>query len=689
MNSEQSPGRAADPPTHRGGPGGAAPPAAGEPPREALLSLLALYNAGRHAELEPATLRTAAQYPRSAKPLHLLGASRLSRGQTAGAVEALRSALQRAPADADINNLLGVALSRSGQHDEARACFETSLAIDGGSYETLVNASASANAAGDAEGSRRLAARALALRPDGVEAMLNLGNALVAAGEADEADDVYRRALALAPNMPDLHLNLGSALSRRGRHGEAAGVLRQALALRPDYAAAHLNLGRALHELGDTRGAQRHFRAASDADPGLVEAHSAYLFSLAHDPGISPQDAYAEHLRIGEQLEAPYRAAWRDHPNDRDAERDLRVGFVSGDLHEHPLANLIEPIWRAMRRGRHRIYAYANGTWGDAVEARLKALTDQWLHVEKMGDQELSERIRADRIDILFDLSGHTARNRLRVFARRPAPVQVTWLGYPGTTGLSAIDYRLMRGHEPKREALQAQCRERIIHFGARAFEPPPQSPPVNPLPASSRGWLTFGSFNRPSKLGEGVIALWSRVLRALPQSRLLVAGVNERTLGERLLAQFAAHGVAAGRLEFRPRAAMREYLEMHHDVDIALDTFPYTGGTTTVFALWMGVPVLTLAGESLQQNQAAASIRALGLADWVTESEDEFVDRACRAAADLLSLARIRGELRPRAQRQLQGSAEVAVVQFDQVLRLMWRRWCSGQPPEGFVVQA
>ncbi len=660
-----------------------------EPSREVLMSLVALYNAGRHDELEAAAVRTVAQYPRSARPLHLLGASHLSRGRHAEAVEALRSALQRVPGDADVNNLLGVALSGCGRHDEARSCFEASLSAGGENYETLVNASANANAAGDAEGGRELAGRALRLRPNGVEAMLNLGNALVGEGRVDEAVDTYRRAIALSPESADLYLNLGQALTRQVRFDEAAAVFRQALALRPDYAAAHMNLGRALHELGDTAGAQRHFRAASDHDPGLAEAHSAYLFSLSHDPRVSPQEAFAEHVRIGELIERSCRPHWRDHRNDRDPERDLRVGFVSGDLHEHPLANLIEPIWRAMRAGRNRLYVYANGTWGDAVEARLEGLADAWLHVERMSDEQLAERIRADRIDILFDLSGHTARNRLPVFARKPAPVQLTWLGYPGTTGLSAVDYRLMRGQAALHEEMQPMYCEKLVHLHARGFEIPPESPPAGPLPAANRGWLTFGSFNRPSKLGPGVIALWSRVLEALPDARLLIAGVNEESLRVRLQADFSAQGIASSRLGFRPRLAMGEYLALHHEVDIALDPFPYTGGTTTVFALWMGVPVLTLAGPSMQQRQSAAILPPVGLADWVTSSEEEFVAQACRAAADLPALGRLRSALRPAMERQLQASDERVASEFDAAMRAMWRRWCRGEPPESFVVQA
>jgi tetratricopeptide (TPR) repeat protein len=659
-----------------------------EPPRAVLVSLIELFKAGRHAELESIASGLAAKYLGSAKVRHLLGASRLSRSLNAEAVDVLRQAVRLAPNDSEINNLLGVALFGLGRHDEARSCFEASLAADGGSYETLVNAAANATAAADAEGGLGLAARALEVRPAGVEAMFNLGNALLALGRSLEAVEAYRRAAALAPNVPDLHLNLGQALMGSGRYDEAAASVRQALALRPGYAPAHLNLGRALHELGDTRGAQHHFRAASDLDPALVEAHSAYLFALSHDPSISPQDAFREHVRIGDLMEAPHRAAWRTHDNDRDPERALRIGFVSGDLREHPVANLIEPIWRAMGTTFNRLCVYANGTWRDAVETRLKALAHEWLHVERMSDDELAERIRSDRIDILFDLSGHTARNRLLVFARKPAPVQITWIGYPGTTGLTAMDYRLVRGPAARREALQALFREKLVQVHARSFELPTESPPVNPLPALKRGWVTFGSFNRPSKLGEGVVALWSRVLRALPESRLLIAGVNEQGVKERLEADFVALGVAAHRLEFRSRAPMREYLVMHHAVDIALDTFPYTGGTTTLFALWMGVPVLTLAGESLQQNQTAMSLGALGLSDWVTRSEDDFVERALRAAADLPALERIRSGLRSTMEDKFQVSAERIGREFDAALRAMWRRWCSGQKPECLDVE-
>ena len=658
-----------------------------DPPAEQWNALVRLYGGNRHEEFEQLATRLLAAHPRSVRVLHLLAASQLSRERYDDGRETLLKAHALAPEQADVLGLLGLAEYRRGRFEEARIWFDRSLLRDPRNYETLVNASANALAARDIDLARSLAEQALQWKPDGVEAMLALGNAQLSAGRAADAVQVLRRAAELSPAAADLHLNLGLALGRVGEREAAVGALRRALELRPDYAAAHLNLGRVLHDIGDSAGAQRHFLAASSLDARLTEAHSAYLFSLAHDAQITPERALAEHVRIGDLMEAPWRGRWRGHDNDRDPQRDLRIGFVSADLHDHPVANLIEPVWQAIRRGRHRIYAYAQGTAGDEVAARLRTLADQWVQIEKLSDDEVEQRIRDDRIDILFDLSGHTAGNRLLVFARKPAPIQVTWIGYPGTSGLSAIDYRFVRGVAEGREQMRRQFREQLVFFNVRGFQPAPDAPPVGPLPALARGVLTFGSFNRPSKLSAQTISLWSRVLNALGDTRLLLAGIDDQGKRDELRASFAAHGVAAARLEFRPRLPLREYLALHGEVDIALDTLPYAGGTTTMHALWMGVPVLTLAGPSIQQHLSMMTLSMTGLDDWIAGSEEDFVARARAAAADLPGLGRLRGELRSRTERHFLGVDEQAARELELAFRTMWQRWCAGEPPAGFVV--
>jgi predicted O-linked N-acetylglucosamine transferase (SPINDLY family) len=530
--------------------------------------------------------------------------------------------------------------------------------------------------------------RASELLPDDAPTLNLLGLSLRRLQRNAEAVEVHRRAVALDASKPDYFSNLANALLNLGRAEEAMATARRGLDLQPNDAQAHLSMARAYYELGETATARQHYRAASDAAPGMIEAHSAYLFCLSHDEKVAPEESLAEHLRIGDLIEAPYRSAWRPHENDRDPERDLRIGFVSADLREHPVAYLIEPVWRAMKTGRNRIIAYAHLGAEDAVSRRLRGLADEWVRIDQMRDEALCERIRADRIDILFDLSGHTTYNRLTAFARKPAPIQVSWFGYPATTGLSAIDYRFLRGSGMADSAIEKQFCEKLVRFRHRGFQPELSAPPVNPLPALNGNRLTFGSFNRPAKIGEAVVALWGRVLRALPDSRLLIAAAGEEGLRERLRAAFAAHGVAPERLDFRPRVALPQYMAMHHEVDIALDTFPYTGGTTTSHALWMGVPVLTFAGPVPQQNQAASILRMLDLNEWVTETEDAFVDQAVSAAARLDELAGLRAGLRDRMSRTFEDALGTTALEFDAAFRTMWRRWCAGEKPQSFTVQ-
>jgi protein O-GlcNAc transferase len=666
-----------------GGAGSARPPTG--VPQAQLQALVQLLQQGRHAEVEALASELGERHAPSAQVLHVLGASRLLRHSHGEALAALSRAAELAPRQAQILGLLGVALFRTGRFDEARRAFDGSLALDPRDYETLVNAAANALAGGDAQGAERLAGQALSVRPGAVAAVFALGNAAAARGQDEQAVALYRQAIAADARSADLHLNLGIVLARMRLRREAAEAFRQALGIDPQHALAHLNLGRVLHDLGEGAEAQRHFRAASDLQPQLAEAHSAYLFSLAHDERISPRQAFEEHLRIGDVIEAPFRDLLRRHDNVPDPERDLQVGFVSGDLLDHPVANLIEPIWRALKGGRCRIHAYSNRFSGDPVAARLRALADHWVQVERMGDEELAARIRADRIDILVDLSGHSARHRLPVFARKPAPLQVSWIGYPGTTGLSAMDYRFTRGLAPS-ASLSAQFREKLVHLaGSRGFEPDAAAPEVNALPALAKGALTFASFNRPSKIGEAVIALWSRVLLAVPGSGLLIAGIGDEDLAARLRDSFAAHGIDARRLRFEARLPLPQYLALHHEVDILLDTFPYAGGTTAYHALWMGVPTLALAGGTLQQNQSAVVLRDMDLADWVVDSADAYVARAVQAAADLPGLQRLRAVLRGRARAHFDGLGKDAGRELEAALRVMWRRWCAGLAPESF----
>lgn len=650
-------------------------------------ALMSLYRQGRYAEVEVQARELWSQFPESAAVAQLLGASLLEQKKFDEAREVLTRAGDALPGDAQVQYLLGLALRRLGRNEEARLAFELGLTTAPDDVPTLLNASANAVTLGDAAEARRYAERAIAVQPDSVDTLRVLADAAAAGHSYDEAIGLYERAIALDPAAADPYVNLGDALTAVGRPQEAIDVLERAVALRPDDPQAHLNLGTALFKLGETVPAREQYRMASDLAPSRPDVHTAYLFCLLHDDTVSPEQCFQEHLRIGELIEAPRRHLQRPHENDRDPARGLRVGFVSGDLRDHAVAYLVEPIWRAMRGGRHQIIAYANQRIEDEVSARLRAFTDTWTRVERLSDEELAERIRQDRIDILFDLSGHTTHNRLPVFAMKPAPVQVTWLGYPGTTGLSTMDYRFIRGVDTQQTDMDRLFTEKLVRFRHPGFQPEVTAPEVNALPALASGRLTFASFNRPAKIGEATVELWSRVLRSVPASRLLIAAVDEESTRQRLRRMFEARGVTSDRIEFRGRVPLADYLAMHHEVDIVLDTLPFSGGTTTSHALWMGVPVLTLLGEALQQNQGKSRLEAPGLSDWVVRTADEYVRKAQSAAADLGQLNRLRQQLRPTMAAAYRATEGGLRIELDTALQTLWRGWCAGLSPQAFTV--
>jgi predicted O-linked N-acetylglucosamine transferase (SPINDLY family) len=650
-------------------------------------ALLDLYQQGRYAEAEAQARELWAQFPESAMAAQVLGASLLEQAKFEEAREVLARASDALPGDAQVQYLLGLALRRLGRNQEARWAFEQGLASAPDDLPTLLNASANAVTLGDAAEARRYAERAIALQPDSVDTLRVLADAAVAGRSFEEAIGLYRRAMALDPAAADLYVNLGDALTATGRPQEAVGVLERAVALRPSDPQAHLNLGTALFQLGETVSAREQYRAASDLAPNRPDAHTAYLFCLLHDDTVSPEQCFHEHLRIGELIEAPRRHLQRPHANDRDPDRGLRVGFVSGDLRDHAVAYLVEPTWQAMRGGRHQVIAYANQRVEDTVSARLRALTDAWIRVERLTDEELAERIRQDRIDILFDLSGHTTDNRLPVFAMKPAPVQVSFIGYPYSTGLPSMDYAMLFSAENSGRDLDRSFCEKLVRMRNRCFQPEWGAPAVGRLPALDAGFVTFGSFNRPSKIGEVTVDLWARVLQAVSGSRLLIAVASEARTQQRLRSQFEARGIGAERLTFRAKTSHAEFLALFNEVDIALDTIPYTGSTTTSHALWMGVPVLTLEGSVPQQDQSATILRSMGMHEWVAVTEEGFVDMAKVAAEDVKALSDLRLRLRPMAAERFEQSRSRSVDEISQALQFIWGRWCAGVAPDSFSV--
>ncbi|MBK8161707.1 MAG: glycosyltransferase [Gammaproteobacteria bacterium] len=458
----------------------------------------------------------------------------------------------------------------------------------------------------------------------------------------------------------------------------------RAIELRPEYAEAYVNLANSCNRPGGLDQAAAAIRRALELEPDFAAAHSALLVTLQYMGDVTPEQSFAEHRRFAARFEAPLKSGWRPHRNARDPERRLKIGYLSPDFRRHSVAWFIEPVLTAHDRTRVEIFGYYNHHRQDEVTARLAASADHWRPCHDLGDVQLAERIRADGIDILVDLAGHTNENRLPALARKPAPVQVTWLGYPATTGLDAVDYRLCTNDTdpPGQEAWHSEVLYRLPR-SLWCYRPPAERPATTPAArAARRDAITFGSLNNPAKITPERIALWAEILRAVPGSRLVMTNILAGPVSEDIRALFTGCGIAAERLRFPGRLPASGYWKLLEEIDIALDPFPYTGTTTTCETLWTGVPVVTQAGTSSAARAGYALLKAVGLETLAAASDVEYVRIATGLAQDTARLDALRAELPARfAASPLRDEAGFT-RDLEAAYRDMWHRWCRAGTP-------
>jgi len=418
-------------------------------------------------------------------------------------------------------------------------------------------------------------------------------------------------------------------------------------------------------------------RQALHYRPDMPSPRSNLLFCMNYDPEVHPDAVFAEHCEWGRlhgQTPPP-----APHANDRNPDRRLRIGYVSPDFRSHALVRYFEPVLTHHDPVKVETYCYAEVAVPDDTTRRLEKIPHHWLSTCKLSDAALAKRIRDDRIDILVDLAGHTAGNRLLAMAQKPAPIQATWLGYINTTGLPAIDYRFSDSVlDPPNSVVRDT--EQLVRLpgGFCCFGAPGDAPDVGPLPAIGRGFMTFGSLNNSFKLNNKVYDLWARVLKALPTSRLLMfRDTLTTTAREQLRREFEDRGVASDRLDLRQWSGAPGYLEVYNEIDVCLDTFPFTGGVTTCEALWMGVPVVSLAGARPMGRHSASLLARVGLSDWAVQTQQQYVDKALGAAHDLEALAKIRAVLRERMTATVCNAKQVT-KELEDAYRAMWQRWCA-----------
>ena len=665
-----------------------------------------------------------------------LGVLELLQDRLDEGIRSLETAAQLAPENAAYHSNLGLAYHRLGTLEQAERALLRALQLDPELFEATDSLARLLEEKGESELALALFRRAADLRPDVLRVQLSLADALLRAGEHEAAVGHFQCALALEPKSREAclglatvlqhlrrfsgacalaqrviaedsgavaaHVRLGSALAEQFRFDEARLSLERALALDPDSFEAGDWLGYCLRNLGRVPEALAVYRRALEAarrrpprgsvqgglegdsparavaGGALALLHSSLVYMSAFDPASRPEQVLAEAKAWSEEHALPLQSRRRPHPHDPTPERKLRVAYVSPDFREHCQSFFLVPVFSHHDRQRFEIHCYSSVLHADERTRWFRTHADVWSDVAGLSDAALARRIRDDQVDILVDLTMHMANGRLLAFAERPAPVQISWLAYPGTTGLEAIDYRLTDAWlDPPGGPLPYAERSLHLPDAFWCYDPLTREPAVNPLPALQTGRLTLGSFNDFCKVHAGVIEIWASVLCVLPAARFLLLAPSGSARAA-VLDAFEANGVERERIGFVDRAPRLKYLEYYQRVDLALDCFPANGHTTSLDALWMGVPVVTLVGNGALGRAGLCQCQQLGLQDWVAHTPEQFVQIAVRASRNLQQLDSLRQELRSRLEASPLMDGPRFTRGLESAYRLAWRRWCG-----------
>ncbi|MBV5310982.1 tetratricopeptide repeat protein [Chromatium okenii] len=595
-------------------------------------------------EAEQAASKLIERYPNDAFGWKAVGTIFCTRCEYHDALTMLLKAINLAPQDFECLNSLGNTLRSLGRLNEAIECFD----------------------------------RAIEINPEYAAIYNSKGVALKDLAQTEAAIDSYNRALALDPNVASTHNNLANALMEIGRIDEALVCQRRALEINPNYAEAYNNLGGILQELGQLNEAIAVYDKGLQLNPKLAMVYSNLLFGLNYHPDKSAEEIFTTYQAFDHLTTDTHRANWYPHTNNRNPERRLKVGYVSPDFRSHSSRYFLEPLLAYHNQDVIEVTAYAELTYEDESTARYRSYVDHWVPTQGLSDTLLAERIRADGIDILVDLAGHTANNRLGVFARRPTPVSVSWMGYGYTTGLSAIDYFLTDEimAPAGSEALFAEHPWRIA-VPSMVYRPASGMGEINALPALNRGFVTFGTLTRGVRINHRTIRVWSAILKRVAGSRLVINSKNYITtaMQNALAERFAVHGIHPEQLEIGYQTPPWDVLR---DMDISLDCFPHNSGTTLIESLYLGVPFITLADRPSVGRLGSTVLHGAGHPEWIANSEDEYIEKTVALASDLSHLAAVRTHLRDELEASPWRDEAGFAQRVEQAYREMWRIWCA-----------
>jgi protein O-GlcNAc transferase len=630
-----------------------------------------------------ATSSAVARFPcERADRLIAQGNDREDDGKFDAALKYYGEALTIAPEYARAHMNVGNALRQLGRLDEAVAAQRAALHYSPDYAPAHFNLGALLAALGDIAPAETELRDALRLDPDMADAAVVLADVLESAGRLPDAEAELHHALSLRPNFAGAALNLGQLYLRQNQFDDAESALLRAKAMDSSLVSVHAALGSLYANTARGAEAKRAFASALELDPGLKSFESTYLFSLNLRDDLDAWTVFAEHARLGAAVGRAVGAPFKTWSNQPDPDRRVKVGYVSGDFGKHPIGLFLRPVLERHDRAWFDVYCYSNLRAVDDVTRMLQASVEHWSVVAGVEDRLVAEQIHRDEIDILVDLSGHMAHNRLAVFARRPAPIQITWLGYLNTSGLSTMDYRISDVHTDPEGATEHLHTERLYRMPysqwcyAPVYDVPPAQRPHPERPDA----VVFGSFNQYAKINDSCLDLWCRILARVPEATLVVLDVPQGNTRDAFRQRLAQRFIDPERVLVRGRQGILEYFAAIGNVDIALDTFPYNGATTTLDTLWMGVPLVALRGDRGIARGGYSILQSMQMPELIADDPDEYIDLNVRLARD----AGWRNALRATLRNRLAASPLMDPVRFVADLeagyRQMWRAWCAAQ---------
>jgi protein O-GlcNAc transferase len=615
----------------------------------------------------------------STKELFSKAQSYRADGDSNKALAILQEIVRRDPSNAEAFSNIGLLFYEMHDYESAIESYRQSISINPGLAEVHCNLGTALLSKRAFDKAEQAFKNALNLKKNFLVAILGIGSAKQASGDLEGARGYFIEALRIKPDDATAHFRLGVIMREWDRLDMAEACFRNALRFKPDHSQAYMGLGETLQAAGLIKESEVCFKKSIELDPGNTLARSDLLLSMNYNPACGTTELFEAHRRWGEELTAKNcDAPAISFLSDRNPERILRIGYLSADFCRHPAASFLEPVLRNHDPSGFQVYCYSQGNRVDDTTAAFRTFADKWRDIRFQNDSQVRQMIMEDQIDILVECTGHMADNRLPVLAKRCAPIQISWIGYPHTTGLSTIDHRFCDEiTDPVTE--DSSSSEKVLHLPGCfcCYAPPLDAPPVSGLPAMKNGYVTFGSLHTLSRLNPGVIALWSKVLKEIPSSRLIIfRTVLNDTIIKRLSGQFVSNGIEENRIEFVNEIPKNGYLSMYDRIDIALDTFPWSGHTTACEALWMGVPIVTLFGSRHAGRMVSSVLTRLGMEDFVAENESEYIAIAQRTALEILSLNMLRQGLRTLMEGSVLCDDRTFTRNLEHEYRKLWMKW-------------